>query len=84
MIQINKRWGIRTGNMSVCLCKSFMVKGEKEWRDMYHYADINQALERLIDFAIMRGIDQGSWESVIAEVRQTRGEIEAIKKILKG
>lgn len=85
MIQINKRWGIRTsGTNAVSLCKSIMVKGEKRWNDEYYFANIPQALNKLVDMAVMRGLDKGSWDAVISELEQTRAEISAVREALKG
>lgn len=84
MIQINKRYGIRRSKMCVSICKSFMVKGNKEWRDMWFFTDVPAALEKFIDMAVLRGLDKGSWTDVINEVKAARAEITAIKEILKG
>lgn len=84
MIQINKKWGVKRSKYCVSLCKSFMVKGEKEWRDMFFYNDIPAALEKLVDMSVLRGLDQGSWESVISELQAVRGEISAVRGLLKG
>ena len=61
-----------------------MVKGEKEWRDMWFFNDVPTALEKLVDMAVLRGLDKGTWKDVISEVQATRAEISAVKELLKG
>jgi len=83
MIQINKRYAIKPNKSAVALCKSYMVKGKKEWREVGYYNDIPGALDKLSHLAVLRGIDQGSWEAVISELEQLRVEISAIRDALQ-
>lgn len=84
MIQINRRWAIKRSKMAVSLCKSLKVKGKIEWREQYYYSDVPAAMEKLIDIAVLRGIDKGSWQAVVDEINAVRADISAIKESLKG
>lgn len=83
MIQINKRWAVKRSKMAVSLCKSYKVKGELEWREMYFFSNIPQALEKLVDMAVLRGLDKGSWKDVITEVQAVRADILAVQRQLQ-
>lgn len=84
MIQINKRWAIRKSKMALCLCQSQKRHGEIIWIDRYFFSKVADALEKLVDMAILRGIEKGSWEDVVSEVKQTRAEISHVREALNG
>jgi predicted nucleic acid-binding OB-fold protein len=85
MIQINRSYGIRTGvaNTSITLCKSHEKKGEIIWIDIAYFNDLYQALDKLVNLAVLKGIDRGSWRAVVEEVAKARRDINDIKEKLK-
>ena len=84
MIQINKRWAIRKSKMAICLSKSIKVQGEVKWIDQYYFSDIPAALDKLVDIAVLKGLDRGSWQAVVDEVKAARAEISNVRTALKG
>lgn len=69
--------------MAICLAKSFKVKGEVEWRDQYFFSDVPAAIDKLVDIAVLRGLDKGSWQAVVDEIKAARADISAIREQLK-
>jgi hypothetical protein len=76
MIKITNDVAINADRRSFSICFRYIYKGKSSWRAEYYFTDMDQLFKKLVNLAIVDGINEGSWASVGRRVEETKAMIE--------
>jgi hypothetical protein len=75
MIQLNGDMAIKADKRSFSICFRRNKHGKEVWASEFYFTDLDHLLSKLVNLAIARGIDEGSWEAVRRRVDETKALI---------
>ena len=75
MIQLNDDMAIKADNRNFSVCFRRKKHGKEVWTPEFYFTDLDHLLNKLVNLAIARGINEGSWEAVRNRVDETKAMI---------
>jgi hypothetical protein len=83
MIQITEDIGIRADRRCFSLCFRRQKKGKEVWEAESYFSDLDHLFRKLINLAVVAGVNEGSWEAVSKDNAEMKAAIsEKLDQIL--
>jgi len=76
MIKINDDLAVKANKRSFNLCVPVKKGGKLVWQQTYFFTDLNQLFKKVINLALAKGIQDGSWETVAKRLEEVKKDID--------